>query len=115
MSYPRKREYRSDKRTQPPTGKSETNHAKKRQQMRSKLRKRGYSEAEIADVIERMHFEQDCARLGEEAARQLRYDRIKSLDDKGYKPKRVDPLLNGVARATGETAKAVKAKKAIVK
>lgn len=83
--------------------------------MRGKLRKRGYTEEEIADVIERMHFEQDCARLGVEAARQLRYDRIKQPDDKGYKPTRVDPLLKGTARATGDTAKAVRSKKAIVK
>jgi len=84
--------------------------------MRKKLRSRGYSEEDIADVIERMWFEQDCARLGVEAARQLRYDRIQELDDSGYKPKRYDPLLNGVGRAMGDTAKAVKStKKAIVK
>lgn len=30
------------------------------------------------------------------------------LDDKGYRPTRLDPVLTGVARATGETAKAVR-------
>jgi len=83
--------------------------------MRKKLRKRGYSEEQIADVIERMHFEQDCSRLGVEAASQLRYDRIKEVDDTGFKPTRVDSLLKGTARATGDTAKAVRSKKAIVK
>lgn len=36
-------------------------------------------------------------------------------DDKGYKPAYVDPVLTGVARATGETAKAVKRGKTVTK
>lgn len=36
-------------------------------------------------------------------------------NDKGLKPTYVDPVLRGVARATGETAKAVKRKKTITK
>lgn len=82
--------------------------------MRKKLRAKGYTELEIADVIEQMQYQQDCARLGVEAARQLRYDKIHEPDDTGYKPTYVDPLLKGVARVTGDTAKAVKSKKAIV-
>jgi hypothetical protein len=35
--------------------------------------------------------------------------------DKGYKPVKVDSLLNGTARATGNTAKAVKKGKTITK
>jgi hypothetical protein len=83
--------------------------------MRKKMRKQGYSEEQIADVIERMHFEQDCARLGVEEARALRYARIHEPDQKGYKPTRHDPLLHGPGRAMGDTAKAVRSKKAIVK
>ena len=37
------------------------------------------------------------------------------LDDKGYKPTYVDPVLTGAARATGKTAKAVKKKTSFVK
>lgn len=38
-----------------------------------------------------------------------------SPDDKGFKPTKVDAVLNGVARATGQTAKAVKRRKTITK
>lgn len=110
------RRYRNDQiGTQAPTNTNPKTHSKARTKMRKKLRKRGISEEVIADVIERMQFEQDCARLGLEAARQLRYDRIKEPDDKGYKPTRYDSLLHGVGRVTGDTAKAVKSKKAIVR
>lgn len=35
--------------------------------------------------------------------------------DKGFKPTAVDPVLNGVARATGQTAKAVKRRRTMTK
>lgn len=109
------RRYRSNPDgTQPPSGTSASNHAKARGRKRKKMREQGYTEEEIANVIERMHFEQDCARLGVEEARRLRYERIPEPDDSRYKPKRVDPLLKGPGRAMGDTAKAVRSKKAIV-
>lgn len=37
------------------------------------------------------------------------------LDDAGYKPTRVDRLLTGTARATGQTAKAVRRGKTVTK
>ena len=40
---------------------------------------------------------------------------IVRLDDKGFRPTRVDPLLTGAARATGETARAVRRKKGVTK
>lgn len=82
--------------------------------MRQKLRKKGHTESEIADIIEQQWYHQDVAMYGEERARQMRYDRIETPDDHGYKPTRIDPLLTGACRATGDTAKAIKAKKAIV-
>jgi hypothetical protein len=82
--------------------------------MRKKLRKKGYTQSEIDDVIEQMWFKQDCARLGEEEARRMRYDRAQAVEYKQYKTPTYDPLLNGLCRATGETAKAVKSTKAIV-
>lgn len=35
-------------------------------------------------------------------------ENYKTSDDKGYKPAYIDPVLRGVGRATGATAKAVK-------
>lgn len=61
-----------------------------------------------------MHYHQDVSVYGEEKARQMRYDRIEEPDDRGYRPKRYDPLLNGACRAMGDTAKAVRSRKAIV-
>jgi hypothetical protein len=47
---------------------------------------------------------------------QLRFgDGYTSPDDSKYKPAKVDSALNGVARVTGETAKAVKRRKTITK
>jgi hypothetical protein len=42
-------------------------------------------------------------------------DDYEEPDDKGYAPKRIDPLLKGVARATGATAKVVKKGKTMTK
>lgn len=99
---------------QPPTSTSEKNLSKARSRKRQKLRKKGWTEAQIADYIEQMQYHQDVALFGEEKARQMRYDRVPTPDDAGYKPTRYDPLLNGACRATGDTARAVKSKKAIV-
>lgn len=83
--------------------------------MRQKLRKKGYTESEIEDIIEQQWFKQDCAMYGEEEARQMRYDRAKTVEYKQHKTSQYDPLLNGACRATGDTAKAIKSRKAIVK
>jgi len=96
-----------------PSGGSEKTHRRKRREKRKRLRELGYSEEYIADYIEKMHFQQDISRMGLEAARQKRYDSIPEPDDSKFKPGYRDPLLHGVARATGNTAKAVKAKKGL--
>jgi len=98
-----------------PTSKNPERLRERRRRKRRELEKKGWPKAEIDNYIERMHFEQDCGRFGVEVARQMRYDRVKTPDDKGYKPPKRDSLLHGVGRATGDTAKAVKSRKAIVK
>lgn len=86
-----------------------TTHKKRLQTLRKKLRARGFPEEVIEEIIRRRR-EAHAARRewarGEEPA---------DLDDSAYQPTHVDPLLKGAARATGQTAAAVKRGRTITK
>lgn len=79
-----------------------------RNRLRTELAACGVPPAEIASAVERLRFEQLVAHHGLEGARAIVYREVKTLDDKGYRPTRRDPLLHGPARATGATARAVR-------
>jgi hypothetical protein len=60
--------------------------------------------AEYIHLLRRQHG------ANENSTPHLRFgnDLVEETDDSKYRPTRIDPLLTGVGRATGETAKAVK-------
>lgn len=112
-----------------------------RQKWKKRLRAWGMDEAEVALCIEQVRSRQVAKAAGKlppdaplctraEYVRLLRRqpgvrqsnatvlqigDDFVTPDDKGYKPTAHDPLLSGVGRATGATARAVKAGKTITK
>lgn len=64
--------------------------------------------AEYVRLLKKTQTATDAAvfRLGED---------YEPPDDKGYKPPKIDSVLTGVGRATGETARAIKRGKTITK
>jgi phage I-like protein len=103
---------------------SKSTDQKHRSRLRKHLRSLGYDEATVdAIVAERADVQRrrrEAATAAAERAERLRHQEaeldeartaaapFEPPDDAGYKPRRPDPLLVGVARATGETARAVK-------
>jgi len=85
---------------------------------RQELQARGASPAELRDVTEKLEFAVLVARIGLDAARDQRYqeaqDRLQD-DDRKYRPRYIDPVLRGAARAVGETARSVQRRKAITR
>lgn len=117
------------------------NQHTKRREFRKKLESWGMDPKEIEKCVDQFKDRQHQKALGQmpidaplctraeyvrllrqqEGARpsstpHLRFgDDYESPDDKGYRPPKVDHVLTGVARATGETAMAVKRGKTITK
>ena len=73
----------------------------------------GVDQAAAEREVERIWFRQLAEAHGAEHARSVVYGNVATLDDKGYHPTQIDPLLRGVARATGDTARAVKSRRAL--
>ena len=95
-------------------------HHNARRKLRRRLEAEGVSPHLIDAAVERLRAQQAAARragvpLGdmdaiyEETYRQMR------LDDTGFKPNPGDSVLRGVARATGQSAKAVTRGKTVTK
>lgn len=97
------------------------NRSEKRRQWRRKLESQGFRPAEIERIIAqrerraedlfratqaREHLEEQEARLERERA--AANAPLEDPDDTKYRPVHHDPLTVGIARATGETAKAVR-------
>ena len=80
---------------------------KRRKKLGERLRREGYSEVLIEDIMVRERQKDLIARIGLEKTKEIR-GRRGSPDDKGYKPDSGDPLLRGPARAQGITAKVVR-------
>lgn len=78
-------------------------HSVRRTALRRKLEKRAVPPEEIERMVERLRVDQQTHR--DIVAAQ---ETIARVDDSGYQPKHVDGLLKGPARATGQTATAVK-------
>lgn len=98
-------------------------HAKRRARLRTKLRAQGVAEdlieAKIADLrdAQRAQRERDfpeLTALAKEIDERGMYRRL-SPPDSGYRPVQRDKLLEGVGRATGMTAKAVRREKGMTK
>ena len=97
--------------TDPTAGASrKSTHAKNRQRLGRRLRKMGVPEAEVQAILARRAADQ---RLQREIERKNAAP--SEVDDKGYRPASVDPLLKGVGRVSGQTAKAVKRTKALTR
>lgn len=95
---------------------SSATRQRKRRALRKKWRAMGWSEERIADAIERYEFEHLVRVHGLDEARQIVYDRQPDQpDDRRYRPKRTDPTLTGAARATGQTAAAVRRGRTVTK
>ncbi len=91
-------------------------HGERRRQLRRKLEAQGVPEEEIERRLRAMQADQQRVRDVENHMRRLEArtdDAYVTPDDRGYRPSRVDPVLSGAARATGETAKAVRRGKTI--
>lgn len=91
----------------------QTTHRGNRKRLGKKLRAQGIPEEEVLRIL---------ARKAEDQRRQREIERLATdrptggdLDDSGYQPARVDSTLTGVARATGETARAVRRGKTITR
>ncbi len=97
------------------------NRSEARRQLRRRLEKMGCPPSEIERVVaqresiaaNRFQAQKHLQRHDEQEDRLS--DALKnppppveSPDDSRYRPTRYDPLLTGVARATGETAKAIR-------
>lgn len=116
------------------------NDGVERRKIRKKLREWGMPEDEIELCIAQVRERQTMKRYGDipidaplctraSYVRLLRQrvgsdhnaavlhlgDDYEPESDKGFKPTKVDSVLTGVARATGQTAKAVKRRKTITK
>jgi hypothetical protein len=92
--------------------------AERRRKLRQELRARGVPEAEVERIVGALRYRQLVERLGPERARQVVLKELPDLptpDDTGFRPTRSDSLLTGAARATGETAAAVKRRRTIPK
>jgi hypothetical protein len=100
--------------------KGQVAHQKARQRLRRRLRDQGVSDTEIARQVERLRQRQAAAlragvRPGDlEAVFDQTHTALR-LDDTGYRPTPGDPLLQGVARATGATAKAVRRRRTLTR
>lgn len=101
-------------------------HRKKRQALRAKLRKLGLPEEYIERRTDVMRARQQAERIGNDAEarrlgeveRELLHEQTyltTRLDDSKHKPTYVDPVLRGAARATGNTATAVRTGKTFTK
>lgn len=91
-------------------------YREKRQAKRKKWRALGWTEDRIAAALERYEFEHAVRIHGLDAARQMAYDRQPDQpDDRGYRPTHVDSILTGTARATGQTAAAVRRGRTVTK
>ena len=92
---------------------------KKRQTLRKQLRAEGLDEALIAKIVEAKAWEQMQARHGVDGARDVRYAEAQRRAGHGasasYRPTPRDPLLHGPARATGDTARAVKSRRGLAR
>lgn len=93
---------------------SERTHKRKLERLRKTLTDKGWPQHRIDALIERRTAEYQEQRDAWEAgaARRARvidetYERL-SPKDTSHRPRHVDPLLRGAARATGHTATAVK-------
>lgn len=100
--------------TKPDTAKRKETHQKNRARLRKKLLAQGVPPdrvtAILANKAERQHqqrIEERGAVAERERVEEETYKRL-SLDDSKHRPTSVDPLLRGAARATGETARAVR-------
>lgn len=87
-------------------------HQFKRARLRKTLEAKGIPEAEILRASERMRLDQQAER---DIMRTWLDTPRAELDDTGYRPTSPDPLTTGVARATGETAAAVRRGRTITK
>src|SRR5262245_9768159 len=84
-------------------------HASNRRRYRKKLQASGMEPALVEKLVAKR-------RDAQAAKRDELFGSLPPLkDDRAYLPDYVDPVLKGVARATGETAKAVKRGKTITK
>ena len=83
-----------------------------RQDLEHELRLAGCAPALIARQVEELRVAQLHARLGAAGA----IDELcPTVDDTRFRPAVVDPLLRGVARATGATARAVRTRRGLAK
>lgn len=126
----------------PPSGSAKT-HQVQRRKLRRRLEAQGFAPEEVARRVEEMRKRQAAVRVTvappspkrpKQAARPPKYvpappevvltdadrERIEAetyerlnLDDRGYRPRKPDPLLTGAARATGVAARAVRRRTAI--
>lgn len=81
---------------------------------RTKRRRNGEDEASVWRDYDQARLDGLIRIAGEELAYRIVYAfRADQPDDRRYRPAHVDPVLRGVARATGETARAVKARRTI--
>lgn len=102
--------------TNPESRRRQRRHAEARRDRRRRLEAAGVPAHLIEQVIERMRAQQAAARRAGVQVNELDaiHDRTHaalSPDDRGYRPDTGDPLLRGAARATGDTARAVKARR----
>lgn len=87
-------------------------HRRKRQQVRRRMEAQGCSPELIEKALAELTAKQRQARL---RAGRSGLDGVPDVDDGGYRPTPVDPLLRGAGRVTGQTARAVKCSKAMTK
>lgn len=91
---------------------------KRRAKLRKRLRDQGVNEQEIERIIDQQRAYDRAMRGGWEPGPtrdEILANTDDSLwpDDTSYRPRTIDPLLNGVARATGATARVVKRRETV--
>jgi hypothetical protein len=92
---------------------------KRRKKLREKLTAQGVPEELIEQIIEQRRHADRAARHGYKGTDVYQYDPDNDAgyypNDSGYEPSEGDPLLRGVARATGMTARVVRRRDTITR